>query len=98
VADERGCTGRRVTPIELEADTEWHSESRVQAMVVSHLAGNGWQIRSVADTSTKAHGIDIVATKEAVRMGVEVKGFPSKKYAGPARSHEIKPTQPSAQP
>lgn len=83
--------------IALGGDAEWHSESRVQAMVVSYLVTNGWQILSVADTAARAHGVDIVATRAEVRIGVEVKGFPSKKYVDRARSHEVKPTQPSTQ-
>jgi hypothetical protein len=38
-----------------------------------------------------------VAVKEGQKVGVEVKGFPSKRYADPTRAHEVKPTQPSTQ-
>ncbi|WP_156996831.1 DUF7669 domain-containing protein [Knoellia aerolata] len=78
-------------------EPEWHTEARVQAMVVTHLATHGWQILSVADTASRAHGTDIVANKGSERIGVEVKGFPSKRYADPARAQEKKPTQPSTQ-
>lgn len=76
---------------------EWQSELNVQSMVVRHLAIDGWSITSVADTASKAHGVDIVATKEGMTVGVEVKGYPSRSYADPARAHERKPTQPSTQ-
>lgn len=76
---------------------EWHTEARVQSMVVTHLATHGWQIRSVADTAARTQGTDIVATKGSETVGVEVKGFPSKRYADPRRAFENKPTQPSTQ-
>ena len=87
----------QLEPAAAADEGEWHAESRVQASVVSHLATEGWLIESVADTATKAHGVDIVATRDARRIGVEVKGFPSKKYADPARADEIKRTRPATQ-
>jgi hypothetical protein len=78
-------------------EPEWHTEARVQSMVVTHLATHGWQILSVADTGARSHGTDIVAVKGGQRVGVEVKGFPSKRYADPTRAGELKPTQPSTQ-
>jgi hypothetical protein len=76
---------------------EWHTEARVQSMVVTHLAMSGWEILSVADTAKKAHGTDIVAAKGPEKVSVEVKGFPSRRYTDPARANENKPTQPSTQ-
>lgn len=76
---------------------EWHTEANVQAAVVTALASSGWRVLSVADTSARARGIDVVATKGEETVGVEVKGFPSRSYADPARSSEIKPTAPSTQ-
>jgi len=81
----------------LQDPEQWHHEATVQAAVVTHLATNGWQILAVADTATKAPGIDILARRGETTVGVEVKGFPSRKYADPARAHETKPTQPSTQ-
>ncbi|WP_202613600.1 DUF7669 domain-containing protein [Ornithinimicrobium cerasi] len=76
---------------------EWHTEANVQASVVSALAGDGWRILSVANTATKEHGVDIVASRDAKTVGVEVKGFPSRHYADPARAGETKRTLPSTQ-
>ncbi len=76
---------------------EWHQEAHVQAAVVTHLATTGWQITSVADTATKERGIDIVARRAGDVIGVEVKGFPSRFYADPARAGHRKPTQPATQ-
>jgi hypothetical protein len=68
------------------AEREWHTEANVQAALVTALAGAGWRILSVANTLTKEHGIDVIATSlDGSTAGVEVKGFPSRHYADPAR-------------
>lgn len=85
------------TPTGIQPGVEWHSELNVQSMVVRHLAIDGWSITSVADTASKAHGVDVVATKDGATVGVEVKGYPSRSYADPGRAHERKPTQPATQ-
>nr|WP_243731805.1 hypothetical protein [Nocardioides ochotonae] len=76
---------------------EWHSEANVQALLVTALATDGWRIISVANTATKEHGIDVIATKNGMTSGIEVKGFPSRVYADPARAGEPKRTRPSTQ-
>lgn len=45
------------------------------------LAGEGWRILSVANTATKEHGVDVIASRDDQTVGVEVKGFPSRGYA-----------------
>lgn len=79
------------------AEQEWHSEKLVQAAVVRFLTADGWQIVSVADTDAREHGIDVVAQRRGQRLAIEVKGFPSRNYANPARAAETKRTQPSTQ-
>lgn len=76
---------------------EWHTEANVQAFLVTALATEGWRILSVANTATKEHGIDVIATLEDLIVGVEVKGYPGRGYADPARAGELKPTSPSTQ-
>lgn len=80
-----------------ESANEWHVEAQVQSAVVTYLATNNWQVQSVSDTAARSHGIDIVAVKDGITIGVEVKGFPSKRYSDPSRAHETKPTQPATQ-
>ncbi|KAA1415350.1 hypothetical protein F0U44_21975 [Nocardioides humilatus] len=80
-----------------EADEQWHTEGNVQAAVVTHLVGAGWRIFSVANTATKEHGIDVVAGLRDEVVGIEVKGFPSRGYADPARAGETKRSSPSTQ-
>ena len=77
------------------ADEEWHTEANVQAAVVTALAARGYRVLSVANTATKERGIDVVAALDGVTLGVEVKGFPSRNYADPARAGEQKKTAPS---
>jgi len=76
---------------------EWHTEANVQAAVVTALAASGWRIMSVADTAARERGVDVVATSDGLTLGIEVKGYPSRSYADPARSSELKPTGPSTQ-
>lgn len=76
---------------------DWHTEANVQASVVTALAGDGWRILSVANTATKEHGIDVIASRDGQTLGIEVKGYPSRGYADPARACEIKRTKPSNQ-
>ena len=84
--------------VEAEASTgEWHTEANVQAALVTALAGDGWRILSVANTATKEHGIDVIASRDGRTVVFEVKGFPSRNYADPARAGEAKRTSPSTQ-
>lgn len=76
---------------------EWHTEASVQAALVTALAAGGWRILSVANTATKQHGIDVIASRGAQTVGVEVKGYPSRAYADPARANAAKRTSPSTQ-
>lgn len=76
---------------------EWHTEANVQAAVVTSLVSSGWHLVSVADTATRERGVDIIAIKDGLTLGIEVKGFPSRSYADLARSSQTKPTSPSTQ-
>ena len=76
---------------------EWHTDANVQSSLVTALATKGWRILSVANTATKERGIDVVASCDGQTAGIEVKGFPSRQYADPARAGETKRTRPSAQ-
>lgn len=75
----------------------WHTEAQVQASLVTALAGEGWRILSVANTATRERGIDVVASREGQTVGIEVKGYPSREYADPARAGEVKRSRPSTQ-
>jgi len=75
----------------------WCREADVQAAVVAHLRAQGWVIVSTADTARRERGIDVVAVRDGVTVAVEVKGYPERRYADPARSAETKPTHPSNQ-
>jgi len=76
---------------------DWHTEARVQAMVVEHLVREGWHIVRSSDTATRERGIDVEATRESKAIAVEVKGFPGRGYADPRRAAERKRSQPSTQ-
>lgn len=76
---------------------EWHTEANVQSSLVTVLVNAGWRILSVANTATKEHGIDVITARGDQTIGIEVKGFPSRNYADPARAGEAKRTRPSTQ-
>ncbi|MER6974547.1 hypothetical protein ACFVDI_04860 [Nocardioides sp. NPDC057767] len=80
-----------------QAEGEWYAEANVQAVLVTALAIDGWRILSVANPATKEHGIDVIAARDGQTVGIEVKGFPSRAYADPARALEPKRTHPSTQ-
>lgn len=65
----------------------WFWEGNVQAMVVKYLAKQGYSIRSVANTATRAPGKDIEAERSEKSLWITVKGFPE----------GTKKTQPSTQ-
>jgi hypothetical protein len=76
---------------------DWHTEARVQAILIGHLRREGWQIVRSADTARRERGIDIEATRGTETVAIEVKGFPGRNYADPRRAAEKKRTQPSTQ-
>jgi uncharacterized protein (DUF433 family) len=76
---------------------DWFWEGNVQAALIRHLMHDGWQIDAVADTITRARGVDIQASLNGQELLVEVKGFPSRLYLRGSRQGEIKPTQPALQ-
>lgn len=78
-------------------DFEWTREANVQSLVVAHLVRQGWRITAVANTATRERGIDVLAHQNGRTLGVEVKGYPGRRYADPLRSEETKPSHPSAQ-
>jgi hypothetical protein len=80
-----------------DAHLEWHWEGNIQAAMVSYLAGEGWGIKSVADTAAREHGVDILADKDGRRIAVEVKGYPSLYYVRGPKQGERKKTPPSIQ-
>jgi hypothetical protein len=92
-----GITPTVVPVADRGVDEEWHSEARVQAALVRSLVQDGWEIVSVADTAAREHGVDVLARRDAEQLAIEVKGFPSRNYADPARAGETKRTQPSTQ-
>jgi hypothetical protein len=73
------------------------TEETVQANLVAFLVSVGWQIARVANTATKERGIDVLATLGERTLAVEVKGYPSTRYADVRRAGEVKPTAPSVQ-
>ncbi len=78
-------------------DDEWFWEGNVQSAVVSHLVSEGWRIRSVANTASSEHGVDIEAELNGESIAIEVKGYPGATYARGPRKGDAKTTGASTQ-
>lgn len=85
----------REKPIHTEAD--WYTEENTQRLLVEWLRAGGWTIVRTANTATREHGVDVVAELDGKRLGVEVKGYPSRVYAAGPRKGQAKPTAPANQ-
>jgi Holliday junction resolvase-like predicted endonuclease len=53
---------------------DWYWEGHVQSSLARFLESEGWTILSEADTATKAHGVDLIATQGGRNLAIEVKG------------------------
>jgi len=96
-ASAREITTKQATPSEPVDPHDWPWEGAVQEVFASYLRQYGWSVTGTADTATKAHGVDLLASKGNRLLGAEVKGWPSKVYADLRRASEIKKTQPTTQ-
>jgi hypothetical protein len=77
-------------------DGDWHTEARVQEMLIKYLHREGWEIVRSADTARRERGIDIEATMGVETVAIEVKGFPAATTpipAGPERGRERSPAR-----
>lgn len=79
------------------AESDWFWEGNVVRAVCEHLTRSGWTIKKTADTALHEPGADILATRRAERLVVEVKGYPSKFYERGAKKGQPKPTNPATQ-
>ncbi len=61
----------------LDVTADWFWEGNVVKAIAHFLEGQGWSITSVANTETKAQGVDLRAAKNDRVLLVEAKGFPS---------------------
>jgi hypothetical protein len=76
---------------------EWHTEEHTQALLVEWLKSEGWTIVRTANTATREHGVDVIAERNHERLGIEVKGFPSRYYVRGPKKGLVKPTTPVEQ-
>lgn len=81
----------------VSATHDWYWEGNIQVTLVENLVAAGWAIVSTADTRTRQQGPDILAQRGGERLIVEVKGFPSDRYAFGPRVGQPKPTKPVTQ-
>ncbi|MEP7736880.1 hypothetical protein ABKW28_04430 [Nocardioides sp. 31GB23] len=84
-------------PAEGEPASEWHTEENTQRLLVEWLAGEGWTIVRTANTATREHGLDVIAERDGQRLGVEVKGYPSRFYVAGPKKGQVKTSTPKEQ-
>lgn len=77
--------------------SEWHTEENTQRLLVEWLAGEGWTIVRTANTAAREHGLDVVAERDGQRLGVEVKGYPSRFYVAGPKKGQVKTSTPKEQ-
>lgn len=77
--------------------TDWFWEGNVQEALAAHLRADGWDVTQLADTASRARGIDVLAAKDGRTLAVEVKGYPSTTYARGAEQGMPKRTNPTNQ-
>lgn len=80
-----------------ERGFEWHTEEHTQSLLVEWLKNDGWKIVRTANTRTREPGVDVIAERGDERLGIEVKGFPSRFYVTGAKRGLVKPTTPLEQ-
>lgn len=90
-------THERLCSDSVKAVKQWPWEGAVQNVFADVLLQHGWEIESLANTATKARGVDMLARKADRSLGAEVKGYPSVGYEDPARAGETKRSSPSGQ-
>ncbi|GIG55789.1 hypothetical protein Lfu02_01610 [Longispora fulva] len=73
------------------------SEEAAQSLLVAFLSRQGWRIERTANTATREHGVDVMASQGNRHLAVEVKGYPGRRYADAARAHKVKASTPSTQ-
>jgi hypothetical protein len=76
---------------------EWHTEANTQHLLVEWLKRDGWEIVRTANTAAREHGVDVVAKRGDERLGVEVKGYPSRYYVNGPKKGLVKTTTPPEQ-
>lgn len=84
-------------PTAHDNEHDWFWEGNVQAAVCRCLIEDGWEIKFAARTELKERGTDIVAVRGPSQWHVEVKGYPSTRYADPRRAQERKRASPGNQ-
>lgn len=76
---------------------DWFWEGNVQEALAAHLRAEGWSVDQLADTASRARGIDVIARKDGRTLAIEVKGYPSTTYARGAQQGTPKRTNPTNQ-
>lgn len=100
-ASARDATADRLDPSKTasadEPGFEWHTEENTQQLLVEWLKRNAWTVVRTANTATREHGVDVIAERQGERVGIEVKGFPSRFYVTGPKRGLVKPTTPVEQ-
>lgn len=80
-----------------DVTTDWFWEGSVVLALARLLETSGWTIVGLADTRSKARGVDMQATKAGKTLLVEAKVILPRHHSDPRKASEHEPTNPSSQ-
>jgi hypothetical protein len=80
---------------DVDEDDSWMSEQETQARLVRWLEGNGWQ--DIEQSVGHQHGVDVTATKDGLRVAIEVKGHPQNRLIAGENKGAKRTFHPAAQ-
>lgn len=81
--------------VDVDEDDSWMSEQETQARLVRWLEANGWH--DIEQSMGHQHGVDVTATKDGVRLAIEVKGHPQNRLIAGENKGAKRTFHPAAQ-
>lgn len=78
-------------------EDDWFHESNVQALVKNYLKSKLGTPTKEANCLKKERGPDLLFSKNGIDLQIEIKGYPSDKYARGPKIGKKKPTPPKTQ-
>ncbi|MEG1006690.1 MAG: hypothetical protein RSO15_10485 [Bacteroides sp.] len=82
---------------EYAANSDWFHESNVSKCLVDYFKSQSYIIEKDNSANIHAHGEDIIVSKNDIIEIIEVKGYPSDRYAIGEKKGQLKKTKPKSQ-
>lgn len=80
-----------------DSKNDWFHEGNVSRALVEYLKSQSYECKKDNSDNIHIHGADIIVCKGNKKEVIEVKGYPSDKYARGGKMGLKKPTKPSLQ-